>query len=49
MRRLLVCEVTNMEIIIAVGLGAWFALTGLVSCLAVFESFSAPPGEAGAE
>lgn len=28
-----------MEIAIAIGLGAWFAFTGAVSCIAVFRSF----------
>lgn len=29
-----------MEIIIAVGLGAWFVLAGVVSCIAVFKDFA---------
>lgn len=28
-----------MEIIIAIGLGAWFALAGLVASIAVFKTF----------
>ena len=28
-----------MEIAIAIGLGAWFILTGAVSCIAVFKSY----------
>ena len=29
-----------MEIMIAVGLGLWFVVTGLVSTIAVFKSFN---------
>ena len=28
-----------MEIAIAVGLGAWFVITGVISSIAVFKSF----------
>lgn len=28
-----------MEVIISIGIGAWFVLTSAVSCIAVFRSF----------